>query len=96
MDAPAPSQVPSQGAQTIKIPASSYEFGSILVDGPLLMIGKIFTDGRMTGERATRERRRVALPSTTSLYESAPKLHLAAPSPGFQGASSTTSRTTSA
>lgn len=43
-------QVPSQGAQTIKIPASSYEFGSILVDGPLLMIGKIFTDGRMTGE----------------------------------------------
>ena len=41
--------MPSQGAQTIKIPASSYEFGAILVDGPTMMIGKIFTDGRLTG-----------------------------------------------
>ncbi len=44
-----PPQVPSQGAQTIKIPASSYEFGAILVDGPTMMIGKVFTDGRLTG-----------------------------------------------
>jgi mitochondrial import receptor subunit TOM40 len=42
-------QVPSQGAQTIKVPASSYEFGSILVDGNTMMIGKIFTDGRLSG-----------------------------------------------
>jgi mitochondrial import receptor subunit TOM40 len=42
-------EVPSQGAQTIKVPASSYEFGAILVDGPAMMIGKVFTDGRLTG-----------------------------------------------
>ena len=42
-------QVPSQGSQTIKVPASSYEFGSILVDGNTMMIGKVFTDGRLTG-----------------------------------------------
>ncbi len=42
-------EVPSQGAQTIKVPASSYEFGSIVVDGNTMLIGKIFTDGRLTG-----------------------------------------------
>jgi mitochondrial import receptor subunit TOM40 len=42
-------EVPSQGPQTVKIPASSYEFGAILVDGPLLMVGKVLTDGRLTG-----------------------------------------------
>ncbi len=42
-------EVPSQGSQTIKVPASSYEFGSILVDGNTMMIGKVFTDGRLTG-----------------------------------------------
>lgn len=39
-------QVPAQGTQIIKIPASSYEFGAIVVDGPLLLVGKVFTDGR--------------------------------------------------
>ena len=41
--------MPSQGPQIIKIPASSYEFGAIVVDGPALLIGKVFTDGRLTG-----------------------------------------------
>ena len=41
--------MPSQGSQTIKIPASSYEFGAILVDGRSLLVGKVFTDGRLSG-----------------------------------------------
>jgi mitochondrial import receptor subunit TOM40 len=42
-------EVPSQSPQLIKIPASSYEFGAILVDGPSMLIGKVYTDGRLSG-----------------------------------------------
>lgn len=78
-------QVPSQGSQTIKIPASSYEFGSILVDGPLLMIGKVFTDGRMTGEAEGAAPRRSGSPGAaglpTALIRSQPRRRSLCPRP---------------
>ncbi|CAM6025603.1 hypothetical protein CY35_08G008700 [Sphagnum magellanicum] len=42
-------EVPSQGAQIIKVPAAHYEFGANLIDQRMTMlIGRILTDGRMS------------------------------------------------
>jgi len=40
-------EVPSQGSQTFKVPASSYEFGANLIDQKGMLIGRLLTDGRM-------------------------------------------------
>mmetsp|Transcript_18449 Transcript_18449/g.22133 ORF Transcript_18449/g.22133 Transcript_18449/m.22133 type:complete len:326 (-) Transcript_18449:149-1126(-) len=40
-------EVPSQGNQTFKVPAASYEFGANLLDSQGMLIGRILTDGRM-------------------------------------------------
>mmetsp|Transcript_108 Transcript_108/g.309 ORF Transcript_108/g.309 Transcript_108/m.309 type:complete len:318 (-) Transcript_108:79-1032(-) len=44
-----PMEVPSQGQQIIKIPASTYEFGANLIDTNMMLIGRVLTDGRVTG-----------------------------------------------
>ncbi|CAM8928272.1 unnamed protein product [Rhodiola kirilowii] len=42
-----PTEVPSQGAETIKIPTSHYEFGANFLDPNLMLVGRILTDGRL-------------------------------------------------
>jgi len=42
-------EVPAQGAQVIKIPTSTYEFGANVVDANYMLVGRILTDGRMSG-----------------------------------------------
>jgi len=42
-------EVPAQGAQIIKIPTSTYEFGANVVDQNYMLVGRILTDGRMSG-----------------------------------------------
>ncbi|KAJ7110698.1 hypothetical protein O6H91_Y570400 [Diphasiastrum complanatum] len=41
-------EVPSQSAQTIKVPSAHYEFGANFLDQRLMLIGRILTDGRMS------------------------------------------------
>uniref|UniRef100_A0A7N0RB05 Mitochondrial import receptor subunit TOM40 n=1 Tax=Kalanchoe fedtschenkoi TaxID=63787 RepID=A0A7N0RB05_KALFE len=43
-----PTEVPSQGAETIKIPTSHYEFGANFLDPKLMLIGRVLTDGRLS------------------------------------------------
>ena len=33
----------------MKIPASTYEFGANLIDSKLMLIGRVLTDGRLSG-----------------------------------------------
>jgi len=40
-------EVPSQGAQTIKMPAASYEFGANVMDQKGFLIGRLNPDGRL-------------------------------------------------
>ncbi|CAL0313803.1 unnamed protein product [Lupinus luteus] len=43
-----PTEVPSQSAETIKIPTANYEFGATFIDHPrLLLWGRVMTDGRL-------------------------------------------------
>lgn len=39
--------MPSQGAQTFKVPMASYEFGANLIDQKGMLIGRLLTDGRL-------------------------------------------------
>ncbi|OMO77135.1 hypothetical protein CCACVL1_15191 [Corchorus capsularis] len=43
-----PTEVPSQSAETIKIPTAHYEFGANYIDPNLMLIGRVLTDGRLT------------------------------------------------
>ncbi|KAI3526399.1 hypothetical protein L1887_05651 [Cichorium endivia] len=43
-----PTEVPSQSADTIKIPTANYEFGANYIDPKLMLIGRVLTDGRVT------------------------------------------------
>lgn len=40
-------EIPSQGADVIKVPTSSYEFGASFVDPKVMLIGRISQDGRL-------------------------------------------------
>ncbi|XP_071698508.1 mitochondrial import receptor subunit TOM40-1-like [Rutidosis leptorrhynchoides] len=42
-----PTEVPSQSAETIKVPTSNYEFGANFIDPKLMLIGRVLTDGRV-------------------------------------------------
>ncbi|XP_065868693.1 mitochondrial import receptor subunit TOM40-1 [Euphorbia lathyris] len=42
-----PMELPSQSAETIKIPTAHYEFGANFVDPKLMLIGRVLTDGRL-------------------------------------------------
>ncbi|XVE92963.1 hypothetical protein REPUB_Repub01dG0149200 [Reevesia pubescens] len=42
-----PTEIPSQSAETIKIPTSHYEFGANFIDPNLMLIGRVLTDGRL-------------------------------------------------
>jgi mitochondrial import receptor subunit TOM40 len=42
-----PTEVPSQGAETIKIPTAHYEFGANFIDPKLMLVGRVLTDGRV-------------------------------------------------
>ena len=42
-------EVPAQGNQIIKIPNATYEFGANVVDTKYMLVGRLLTDGRMTG-----------------------------------------------
>ncbi|MBA0791684.1 hypothetical protein Gohar_016252, partial [Gossypium harknessii] len=42
-----PTEIPSQSAETIKIPTSHYEFGANYIDPNLMLIGRVLTDGRL-------------------------------------------------
>ncbi|KAI3837843.1 hypothetical protein MKW98_026510 [Papaver atlanticum] len=42
-----PMEVPSQSAETIKIPTSHYEFGANFLDPKLMLVGRVMMDGRM-------------------------------------------------
>ncbi|CAN8270312.1 unnamed protein product [Cochlearia groenlandica] len=42
-----PTEVPSQSAETIKIPTAHYEFGANYFDPKLMLIGRVMTDGRL-------------------------------------------------
>ncbi|MBA0788349.1 hypothetical protein Gotri_000131, partial [Gossypium trilobum] len=42
-----PTEIPSQAAETIKIPTSHYEFGANYIDPNLMLIGRVLTDGRL-------------------------------------------------
>ena len=42
-------EVPAQGGQIIKIPTSTYEFGANVVDQNYMLVGRILTDGRVSG-----------------------------------------------
>eukprot|EP00958_Prasinococcus_capsulatus_P011524 scaffold1146_cov399-Prasinococcus_capsulatus_cf.AAC.13 len=39
----------AQAGQVIKVPGSTYEFGANLIDSKVMLIGRILTDGRMSG-----------------------------------------------
>lgn len=41
-------EVPSQSAQVLKIPNSTYEFGANVLDQRMMLIGRVLTDGRMS------------------------------------------------
>ncbi|CAI0416428.1 unnamed protein product [Linum tenue] len=43
-----PMELPSQGAETLKIPTAHYEFGANFIDPKLMLIGRVLTDGRLT------------------------------------------------
>ncbi|KAI3787967.1 hypothetical protein L2E82_00500 [Cichorium intybus] len=43
-----PTEIPSQSAETIKIPTANYEFGANYIDPKLMLIGRVLTDGRVT------------------------------------------------
>ncbi|PPR98910.1 hypothetical protein GOBAR_AA21753 [Gossypium barbadense] len=42
-----PTEIPSQSAETIKIPTAHYEFGANFIDPNLMLIGRVLTDGRV-------------------------------------------------
>ena len=42
-------EVPAQGNQIIKIPNATYEFGANVVDAKYMLVGRVLTDGRMSG-----------------------------------------------
>ena len=42
-------EVPAQGNQIIKIPNATYEFGANVVDTNYMLVGRVLTDGRMSG-----------------------------------------------
>jgi mitochondrial import receptor subunit TOM40 len=42
-------EVPAQGNQIIKIPNATYEFGANVVDAKYMLVGRLLTDGRMSG-----------------------------------------------
>jgi len=42
-------EVPAQGNQIIKIPNATYEFGANVVDQNYMLVGRVLTDGRMSG-----------------------------------------------
>ena len=42
-------EVPAQGGQIIKIPTSTYEFGANVVDQNYMLVGRVLTDGRVSG-----------------------------------------------
>ncbi|KAG4208990.1 hypothetical protein ERO13_A03G167500v2 [Gossypium hirsutum] len=42
-----PTEIPSQSAETIKIPTAHYEFGTNFIDPNLMLIGRVLTDGRL-------------------------------------------------
>ncbi|KAI3701647.1 hypothetical protein L6452_26879 [Arctium lappa] len=43
-----PMEVPSQSAETIKIPTASYDFGANFIDPKLMLFGRLSTDGRLS------------------------------------------------
>nr|XP_023905383.1 mitochondrial import receptor subunit TOM40-1-like [Quercus suber]POF19764.1 mitochondrial import receptor subunit tom40-1 [Quercus suber] len=43
-----PTTIPSQSAETIKIPTAQYEFGANFMDPKLMLVGRVLTDGRLT------------------------------------------------
>ncbi|KAL8232971.1 hypothetical protein R6Q57_002749 [Mikania cordata] len=43
-----PTEVPSQSAETIKIPTANYEFGANFIDPKVMLFGRILTDGRLS------------------------------------------------
>nr|XP_043636428.1 mitochondrial import receptor subunit TOM40-1-like [Erigeron canadensis] len=43
-----PMEVPSQSAETFKIPTANYEFGANFIDPKLMLFGRILTDGRLS------------------------------------------------
>ena len=42
-------EVPAQGNQIIKIPNATYEFGANVVDTNYMLVGRVLTDGRVSG-----------------------------------------------
>ncbi|KAM7496323.1 hypothetical protein LguiA_020737 [Lonicera macranthoides] len=42
-----PTEIPSQSAETIKIPTAHYEFGANFIDPKLMLFGRVLTDGRL-------------------------------------------------
>uniref|UniRef100_A0A0D3EMB8 Mitochondrial import receptor subunit TOM40-1 n=2 Tax=Oryza TaxID=4527 RepID=A0A0D3EMB8_9ORYZ len=42
-------ELPSQGADVIKVPTSNYEFGANFMDPKMMLIGRVSHDGRVTG-----------------------------------------------
>nr|XP_043610248.1 mitochondrial import receptor subunit TOM40-1-like [Erigeron canadensis] len=42
-----PMEVPSQSAETFKIPTAHYDFGANYIDPKLMLIGRVMTDGRV-------------------------------------------------
>jgi len=42
-------EVPTQSTQVVKMPMATYEFGANWLDTRTMLIGRILTDGRMTG-----------------------------------------------
>ncbi|CAA7036442.1 unnamed protein product [Microthlaspi erraticum] len=42
-----PTEVPSQSAETIKIPTAHYEFGANYFDPQLMLVGRVMTDGKL-------------------------------------------------
>ncbi|KAL5228680.1 hypothetical protein ABZP36_016945 [Zizania latifolia] len=43
-----PMELPSQGAEVIKVPTSNYEFSANFVDPKMMLIGRVSHDGRVT------------------------------------------------
>ncbi|XP_006644056.1 mitochondrial import receptor subunit TOM40-1-like [Oryza brachyantha] len=41
-------ELPSQGAEVIKVPTSNYEFGANFMDPKMMLIGRVSHDGRLT------------------------------------------------
>ena len=42
-------EIPAASGHIIKIPSSSYEFGANVVDSNYMLVGRVFTDGRVSG-----------------------------------------------